>query len=265
MNEAPVRQVELPAFRIERTPVTNRQFAAFVEATNYPTAERPVDWEEMRKQVPPGTPKPADDMLQPGSLVFEAPAGPVDHADLRAWWQWVRGANWRAPEGPGSSIDERMDHPVVQVSWDDAAAYAKWAGRRLPTEDEWEAAARGGLVGKRYPWGDEFMLNNRYIQYVLGAFRIITICAMVTQQCRGRTFSGKWLWFIWYGRKCLAVTASPYSTRSQPPRQAMCARLPWRSYLRHINYCESYRPSARRSTPSDTGSGHVGFRCATDY
>ena len=156
-NEAPLRTVDLPAFRIQQTPVTNAQFAAFVAATGYvTTAERPVDWEELRHQVPPGTPKPPDELLQPGSLVFSPPSGPVNLSDLRAWWQWTLGADWRHPEGPGSDIDQRMQHPVVHVSWEDATAYARWAGLRLPTEDEWEVAARGGLVGQRYPWGDTF-------------------------------------------------------------------------------------------------------------
>ena len=192
----------------------------------------------------------------------------MDHADLRAWWQWVRGANWRAPEGPGSSIDERMDHPVVQVSWDDAAAYAKWAGRRLPSEDEWEAAARGGLVGKRYPWGDEFMPNNRYMANTFtGAFPYQNdlrdgypaVSPVARFPANGYGLYGMagnvWQW-----------TASPYSTRAgQPPMAGDVRVIKGGSYLCHINYCESYRPSARRGTPSDTGSSHVGFRCATDY
>jgi formylglycine-generating enzyme required for sulfatase activity len=165
-NEKPAHRVEVAPFYLDAKPVTNADFARFVEATGYVTvAERPVIWEELKKQVPPGTPKPPDEVLQPGSLVFRATAGPVDLRDMASWWQWKHGASWRHPEGPGSSIEGREDHPVVQVAWEDANAYAKWAGRRLPTEAEWEFAARGGLEGARYAWGEEenpdghFMVN----------------------------------------------------------------------------------------------------------
>jgi sulfatase modifying factor 1 len=151
-NERPARRVKVDGFFIDEHDVTNAEFRRFVEATKYvTTAERPVDWEELKKQVPPGTPKPPDEMLKPGSLVFTPPGRPVDLNNIANWWTWTSGASWRHPEGPGSDLASRDDHPVVQVSWDDAAAYAKWAGKRLPSEAEWEYAARGGLEGKRYP------------------------------------------------------------------------------------------------------------------
>lgn len=155
-SERPARRVRVNAFLIDRTEVTNAQFAEFVRATGYLTvAERPIDWERMRTQVPPGTPRPSDEMLQPGSLVFTPPDLRVPLDDPSAWWTWTRGASWRNPEGPGSDIAGRMDHPVVHVAYDDAVAYAAWAGKRLPTELEWERAARGGLDGRRFVWGDE--------------------------------------------------------------------------------------------------------------
>ncbi len=150
-DERPAHRVRVSGFWIDRTEVTNAQFRAFVEATGYvTTAERRVDWEELRKQLPPGTPRPDDAMLEPGSLVFTPPERAVGYGDMSAWWTWTPGASWRFPEGPGSDLAGRWDHPVVHVSWDDA--YAAWAGKRLPTEAEWERAARYGRDGERFIW-----------------------------------------------------------------------------------------------------------------
>ncbi len=163
-NEKPAHRVQISPFLIDIYPVTNADYAKFVAATGYKTvAERPVDWEELKKQVPPGTPKPPDEMLQPGALVFQPTSGPVPLNNMANWWVWVPGANWQHPEGPDSTIKGRENHPVVQIAWEDAEAYAKWAGKRLPTEAEWEYAARGGLVGKRYAWGDEELLDGKYL------------------------------------------------------------------------------------------------------
>jgi formylglycine-generating enzyme len=151
-----VRKVSRDGFWMDRTEVTNAQYRKFVEATDYvTTAERTPALEEIMKQVPPGTPPPPKETLVPGSLVFTPTAGPIPLDDPSRWWRWQPGADWRHPEGPGSDIVGKDDHPVVQVSWEDAAAYARWAGKRLPTEAEWEFAARGGLEGKKYVWGDE--------------------------------------------------------------------------------------------------------------
>jgi formylglycine-generating enzyme required for sulfatase activity len=156
-NERPAHLVQVEDFWMDVHDVTNAEFAKLVEATGYvTTAERPVNWEDLKKELPPGTPKPEESALAPSSLVFNPTSGPVPVNDLSAWWRWAKGANWRHPEGPGSSIQGRENHPVVQVSWYDAVAYAQWAGKRLPTEAEWEFAARGGLESKRHVWGDDF-------------------------------------------------------------------------------------------------------------
>lgn len=153
-EEAPVHRVTVAAFEIDRHPVTNRQFADFVDATGYVTvAERPLD----SALFPDLT--SAD--RSPGSLVFTPTDGPVDLGNWRAWWAWSPGASWRHPSGADSSIDRRLDHPVVQVCFADAAAYAEWAGKRLPTEAEWEYAARGGGVGLTYTWGEELHPEGR--------------------------------------------------------------------------------------------------------
>ena len=148
-EEGPVREVRLGPFRIDRRAVTNRDYQAFVQATGYKTvAERPLDPADY-----PGAPP---EMLAPGALVFRMSGGPVDLRNMANWWSFVQGANWRRPEGPASDLEGREDHPVVQVAYEDALAYAQWAGKDLPTEAEWEFAARGGLDGAEYAWGGEF-------------------------------------------------------------------------------------------------------------
>jgi formylglycine-generating enzyme required for sulfatase activity len=267
-NERPARRVKVDGFFIDEHDVTNGEFRKFVEATKYlTTAERPVDWEELKKQVPPGTPKPPDEMLKPGSLVFTPPRGAVaDLRDLSQWWTWTRGADWRHPEGPDSNIDGRDDHPVVQMSWDDACAYAKWAGKRLPTEAEWEYAARGGLDGKRFGWGDEFKPD--------GKFRANTFTGHFPEKDTKedgfagtspvKSFPANGYGLFDMGGNVWNRTADVYADRAGDAPRAGDARRVTKggSFLCNPSYCESYRPSARRGTPYDTGSSHVGFRCA---
>jgi sulfatase modifying factor 1 len=284
-NERPAHRVRVDGFWMDATDVTNAAFRRFVEATNYvTTAERKPDWEEMKKQLPPGTPKPADDQLVPGSLVFTPTPGPVPFDDLSRWWRWVPGASWRHPEGPDSNLDGKDDHPVVQVSWEDAAAYARWAGKRLPTEAEWEHAARGGLEGKRFVWGDEFRPGGQYrANTYQGEFPVRDTAAdgyAGTSPVKAFPPNGYglydmagnvWQWCSdWYRadaheqgarQGCCANPAGPRDCWDPTNPYAPERVIKGGSFLCSPAYCESYRPSARRGTPPDTGSSHIGFRC----
>ena len=298
-NERPAHRVKVKPFFLDIHPVTNAEFSKFVKATGYVTiAERAVDWEEMRKQVPPGTPKPPADVLAPGSLVFQPTKGPVDLRDLSAWWRWTHGASWSHPEGPGSGIAGRENHPVVHIAWEDANAYAAWAGKRLPTEAEWEFAAAGGDEGKRYAWGNEerpdgrFMLNRWTGQFPyrndasdgfagtspVGSFPanvygLYDMGGNVWNWCSDIYRADAFAERSQSGEIC-CDPAGPKTTQGEkvipgdpsPPTVPGVERRVTKggSFLCHPDYCESYRPSARRGTPPDTGSSHVGFRCAKD-
>jgi sulfatase modifying factor 1 len=263
-NERPARRIKIDGFWIDEHPVTNAEFARFVAATGYvTTAERAPDWEEIKKQLPPGTPKPDASLLVPGSAVFAPPPGPVPLDDVSRWWQWTPGASWRHPEGPGSQIDNRAAHPVVQVSWDDASAYAAWAGKQLPTEAEWEFAARGGLDGKRFNWGDEARPSGQVMANTFqGDFphrqtsedRFSGTSPVGSFPANGyglHDMAGNvWQWTADTYRAAMAGPESPVPLRV----------IKGGSFLCHESYCESFRPSARRGAPPDTGSSHVGFR-----
>ena len=161
-DEYPKHKVILDDFYLDAHEVTNAQFKAFVDATGYvTTAEKKPDWEELKKQLPPNTPKPDDSQLVASSLVFTPPSTPVDLNNYSLWWSWTPGANWKHPNGPNSDIKGKDNYPVVHISWDDAIAYCKWVGKRLPTEAEWEYAARGGLESATYPWGGPYTKSDR--------------------------------------------------------------------------------------------------------
>jgi len=287
-NERPQHPVKVDGFWMDETTVTNAQFRKFVEATGYvTTAEKPVDWEELKKQVPPGTPKPADEVLRPGSLVFTPPGKPVDLRNMSGWWTWMNGADWKHPEGPKSNIDGKDNYPVVQVSWDDAVAYAKWAGKRLSTEAEWEFAARGGLAGKRFAWGDEFEPGGKHMANTYsGQFPVKDTADdgfAGTSPVKSFPANGYglydmagnvWQWTSDIYRPDTNAKAAhdgslltnptgptePFDPTREVPRNLERV-IKGGSFLCHASYCESYRPTARRGTPPDTGSGHVGFRC----
>ena len=287
-NERPAHMVTVNGFWMDEHPVTNAEFRRFVQATGYvTTAERPVSWDELKTQLPPGTSKPPDDQLQPGSLVFTPPPGPVSLEDVSAWWRWQTGASWQHPEGADSTLEGRDNHPVVQVSWDDAAAYAKWAGKRLPTEAEWEYAARGGLEGKRFSWGDDFMPQGHqmantfqgdfpYHQTSEDGFPGTSPVKSFPPNGYGLydVAGNVWQWTAdWYRPDTFAERAGnpglcdnpagPTSSFDPTDPYAKRRVIKGGSFLCHVAYCESYRPSARRGTPPDTGSSHVGFRLAS--
>ncbi len=285
-DEQPLHRVRVDAFYMDTTEVTNAQFRKFVDATGYETtAERKPKLEEIMAQLPPSTPPPPEDTLVAGSLVFKIPDEPTPHFNPGAWWHWTPGANWRHPEGPGSTIEGRDAYPVVQVSWDDAQAYAQWAGKRLPTEAEWEYASRGGLEGKHYTWGDdpvdsnaaraniwhgEFPNENTELD---GFLYTAPVKTFPTNGYGLYDMAGNvWEWCAdWYRPDAYAqqakekLTANPTGPKdSYDPDEPTVPKRVQRggSFLCHHSYCASYRPAARMKCSPDTGLMHSGFRCA---
>jgi formylglycine-generating enzyme len=279
-EERPVHRVSVDGFWMDEHAVTVAEFRRFVRATGHVTvAERPPD--------PAQYPGAALDVLVPGSLVFTQPEGPVDLSDPRNWWSWVPGAQWRHPEGPGSSIDGRDRHPVTHVAYEDAAAFAAWAGKALPSEAEWERAARGGIEGAIYSWGDDFHPRGRVMantwrgrfpweNLAPGGPRTVPVKRFPPNGYGLFEMTGNaWEWtsdfFTPRHRGDLPACCLPHNPRVETPedsydRAQPGSHIPRRvvkggSFLCAPDYCLRYRPAARQGQAIETSSNHIGFRC----
>jgi sulfatase modifying factor 1 len=288
-EEAPAHQVKVDGFSLDTHPVTNDEFAAFVAVTGHVTqAELAPD--------PSDYPRADPALLVASSAVFTPPAHPVPLNDAYQWWSSVAGADWRHPEGPDSSVDGRGSHPVVHVAHADAAAYAAWAGKALPTEAEWEYAARGGLDGAEYAWGDELTPGGIHMANTWqgdfphhnteadGWYRTSAVGAYPANGYGLHDMIGNvWEWTAdwWSAHKPTPAPACcGTSTKINPtggtaalsidPSRPIDERIPRRvikggSHLCAPAYCRRYRPAARLPQPIDTTTGHLGFRCALRY
>lgn len=287
-DQKPAHKVQVDSFYMDITPVTNRQFQAFVEATGYvTTAEKAPTLEEIMKQVPPNTPPPPKEALVAASLVFKPTDGPVPLNNSNKWWEWKQGADWKHPLGPNSSIAGKEDHPVVHISWFDANAYATWAGKRLPTEAEWEYAARGGKDAIRYTWGNE-EYNEQNPQCNIwhgefphkstkenGYYGTTSVKTYPANPYGLYDMSGNvWQWCSdlynasYYQQKAKSdLTVNPKGpATSYDPDEPYATKHVHRggSFLCHASYCKGYQITARMKTSPDTSLNHLGFRCVKD-
>ncbi len=282
--EGPAHVVVVNDFYIDKTEVTNREFQIFVDSTGYTTtAEVAPTWEELKAQLPPGTPPPDVEILA-GSVVYVQPEKPVlSMEDFSQWWQWVEGANWKHPEGPDSNLENRWDHPVVHISLKDAQAYCAWKQKRLPTEAEWEYASRGGKDGLPFSWGDELLPDGKYMANTFqGAFPMRDLALdgfagtapIKTFPANGYglydMIGNVWEWTNDYydADYYASLSGTPVnnptgSSRSFDPQEPFAKKyvIKGGSYLCAENYCSNYRPSARQAAAFDSGTSNVGFRC----
>lgn len=286
-DEYPKHKVKVAPFWMDATEVTNAQFKEFVEATGYITvAERKPDWEELKKTLPPGTPKPDESLLVPASLVFKSSAGPVNLSDYSQWWSWIQGASWKHPQGPDSDLKGKENYPVVHVAWEDAQAYCQWAGKRLPTEAEWEFAARGGKQNTIYAWGNEAIhkgapkmnsWDGNFPYQNTQQDRYFTSAPVKSYQANGYglfDMSGNvWEWCSdWYDANYYKTLASGVTDNPEGPHQSFDPDDPYTpkrslrggSFLCNDSYCSGYRVARRMKSSPDTGLEHTGFRCVRD-
>lgn len=287
-DEFPNHEVQIDGFWMDETEVTNAQFAEFVDATGYvTTAERAIDLAEIMAQLPPGSPEPDPELLAAGSLVFVYPDPQATNLQVNNWWEFKKGASWKKPQGENSSTKGKENHPAIHISWYDASAYAKWAGKRLPTEAEWEYAARGGQESLVYPWGDqlanddntkanfwqgEFPITNNQLDghektapvksFEPNGFGLYDMAGNVWEWCSD--------WFHSSYYHCLVEnneidnpqgpegSFDPY----QPSVPVKVVR--GGSFLCNDSYCSGYRAGSRMKSSPDTGLEHTGFRCVRD-
>lgn len=284
-DEYPKHKVSVDGFYMDEHEVTNAQFQKFVDATGYvTTAEQKPIWEELKKQLPPGTPKPDDSQLVAASLVFTPPNHPVDLNNYSQWWSWVPGADWKHPEGPKSDIKGKENYPAVHISWDDASAYCKWAGKRLPTEAEWEYAARGGKKNEIYPWGNENVALGKpkanswdgpfpnansgrdgfkdlapVKQFPANGYKLYDMAGNVWEWCSD-----------WYRNDYYETSNKPEGIKNpQGPKDSYDPDEPYTpkkvarggSYMCNDSYCSGYRVARRMKSSGDSGLSNMGFRC----
>ncbi|MBX6313325.1 MAG: formylglycine-generating enzyme family protein [Isosphaeraceae bacterium] len=273
VDARPWHEVTLDGFWMDQTEVTNEQFAKFVAATGYiTTAERALDPKDY-----PGVPT---EQLKPSGIVFSPPSQPVPLDNHLQWWRMVPGADWRHPEGPESSIEGREKHPVVHVSWEDAAAYAQWAGKRLPTEAEWEYAARGGLERKHFVWGDELKPEGKWMANIWqghfpvenkaedGYSRTAPVGSFPPNGFGLYDMAGNvWEWCAdWYQPDYYKWSPKVNPQGPETSHDPMEPGIPKRvnrggSFLCSDMYCKRYDPGGRGKGAPDSGASHIGFRC----
>ena len=286
-DESPQHKVQVDGFWIDATEVTNKQFKNFVDATGYiTTAEKIPEWEELKTQLPAGTPKPPDSLFFAASLVFTAPSHVVDLNDVSQWWSWKKGASWKHPQGEGSNLTGKENYPVVHVSYFDALAYCKWAGKRLPTEAEWEYAAKGGNKTDKYFWGNEEVEEGKpKANTWQGSFpdkntdwdKFDRAAPVKSFQPNGYGLydmaGNVWEWTAdWYDENYYKTLGGKISVNPKGPLQSndlMEPTVPKRtvrggSFLCNASYCKGYRINARMKTSQDTGLEHTGFRAVAD-
>lgn len=284
-DEFPKHKVTVDGFFMDEHEVTNAQFKKFVDATGYiTTAERKPNWEDLKKQLPPNTPKPDESQLVAASLVFTPPNHAINLNDYSQWWSWISGANWKHPEGPKSNIEGKENYPAVHISWDDAMSYCKWTGKRLPTEAEWEYAARGGMKNKIYPWGNEaiyigmakanswdgifpnansgkdgFKNLAPVKQFPPNGYKLYDMAGNVWEWCSD-----------WYRNDYYESVNKPEGVKnpkgpadSYDPAEPYTPKKVSRggSYMCNDSYCSGYRVARRMKSSYDSGLSNMGFRC----